>query len=216
MSKRWIIGLAVMLAGCTDIYEPAPKVTELGKDQLISHTASLSGTLVLTPTDRRYICAQPAPDAGFSQGESGNLSVAILSSQSESGGESEQTADIEMEGRTPGVLLTRELLYRMCEFGHNYSLDKKEAMTLYQRNLKIIEKIAAIEAGNTEIKIGETLTTTESLSNVGEGAKSATPVPLAPLSAKPAAQSEKQNVSSDADEFEDNDQSCDSDTDPNC
>jgi hypothetical protein len=177
----------LVLAGCSSLYEPAPKVTDLGVDQIISHTASLSGTIIVTPKDQRYFCAQPAPDAGFTQGESGGVTVAILASQSESATESEQSADVEMMGRTPGILLARELLYRLCEFGHNNALDKREATALYKLNLSIIEKISGIEAGNTNITIGETLTNTDSITNVGESGSAANGTPaLAPPTATPA------------------------------
>lgn len=70
-------------------------------------------------------------------------------------------------------MLARELLYRLCEFGHNYALDKTEASALYEKNLELISKISGIEAGNTKVTIGDSVKTTETLSNVGEGASAA-------------------------------------------
>jgi hypothetical protein len=175
INSRVFVALAalVFLSACTSAYEPTPKTTALDAEKLISNTASVSGTLIVHPKDRKFICTQPPPDAAFSQGESGNLSVNIFASQSEGSSEEEETTEIEMAGRTPAVLLARELLYRLCEFGHNYTLDKTEASALYEKNLELISKISGIEAGNTKVTIGDKVTTTETLSNAGEGAGAA-------------------------------------------
>ncbi len=174
-NSRVFMALAslVFLNACTSAYEPTPKTTALDSEKMISNTASVRGTLIVHPKDQKFICTQPPPDAAFSQGESGNLSVNIFASQSEGGSESEETTENEMAGRTPAVLLARELLYRLCEFGHNYPLDKTEASALYEKNLELISKISGIEAGNTKVTIGDTVKTNETLSNVSEGAGAA-------------------------------------------
>ena len=55
----------------------------------------------------------------------------------------------------------------------HYALDKTEASALYEKNLELISKISGIEAGNTKVTIGDSVKTTETLSNVGEGAGAA-------------------------------------------
>ena len=201
INSRVFVALAalVFLSGCTSAYEPTPKTTALDAEKLISNTASVSGTLIVHPKDRKFICTQPPPDAAFSQGESSNLSVNIFASQSEGGSEEEETTENEMAGRTPALLLARELLYRLCEFGHNYALDKTEASALYEKNLELISKISGIEAGNTKVTIGDSVTTTETLSNVGEGAGAAGIVKAAAASKnwKPKNASPSPNPASD-------------------
>ena len=138
-------------------------------------------------------------DAAFSQGESGNLSINIFASQSGGGSEGEESTENEMAGRTPALLLARELLYRLCEFGHNYDLDKTEATALYEKNLDLISKISGIEAGNTKVTITDGVTTKETLSNVGEGAGAAGVVKAAAASKnwKPKNASPSPNPASD-------------------
>jgi hypothetical protein len=171
INSRVFLALAalVFLSACSSTYEPTPKMTALDAEKMISNTASVSGTLIVHPKERKFICTQPPPDAAFSQGESGSLSVSIFASQSEGSSEGEESTENEMAGRTPAVLLARELLYRLCEFGHNFALDKTAATALYEKNLELISKISGIEAGNTKVTIGDSLKTTESLSNIGMG-----------------------------------------------
>lgn len=167
-------GTFLFLAGCAGQSVPEPKISHLDADQMISHSSSMSGTIIVTPGDRRYICSQPAPDSGFTQGDSGGFSLAILASQSDAVSESENMAEVELAGRSPGILLARELLYRLCEFGHNNALSKDEAKALYKRNLDIIEKISSIEAGNTTIKIDDALTTNDEVGTQGASGNAAT------------------------------------------
>ena len=173
-SRKFVALVAsVFLSACSSAYEPTPKISALDAEKMISHTASLSGVLIVNPKKRRFICAQPSPDSAFSQGESGNVALNIFSYQSDGSSEAEESTEIEMTGRTPAVLLTRELFYRLCEFGHNFDLDKTEAIALYEKNLALITKIFTIEAGNTKVNIGDTLKTEETLSNDNEGARAA-------------------------------------------
>ncbi len=74
----------------------------------------------------------------------------------------ENSDEVEMQGRTPALLLSRELLYRFCEFSRNHKVSKEEALDLYRHNLKIIEGIAHSEAEHTTITIGESLAVADS------------------------------------------------------
>ena len=57
--------------------------------------------------------------------------------------------------------MSRELFFRACEFTQNHKLTKDEALTLYNRTLDIVEKNWAVEAGQTTVTIGDTITTTQ-------------------------------------------------------
>ena len=148
-------------AGCSDVWEPTPKTTPLVGDTAISNTASLSHTFVRAPKSALFTCSQPYPDAAFDQGEAADIDISLISlGGDEGGGEEEDSEEAEMAGRTPTVLMTRELFYRACEYSHNFKLDKKEALTLYNKTLDAVTKVWATEAGNTTVTIGDTVTTT--------------------------------------------------------
>ena len=62
-----------------------------------------------------------------------------------------------MAGRTPSVLMAREMFFRACEFSANFDLNKQEALTLYNQTLKTIGDAWATEAQNTTITVGDSI-----------------------------------------------------------
>ncbi len=167
-----VVAIAAILGACSSIYEPKPEVTPLGQDTVVSNTASLSHVIIYNKKSNNYTCTQPPPDATFSQSEQGDVSVSLVSvgSGSDAGGESEGSQETELAGRTPTVLITRELLYRLCEFSKNHDLDKKDATALYTKTLEIVKSVWSIEAGETTVSIGDkvSVSATESVSGAGK------------------------------------------------
>ncbi|MEQ9528962.1 MAG: hypothetical protein RIF42_11220 [Parvibaculaceae bacterium] len=156
---------AVSVAACADVYEPTAKIIPITDGWVISDTASLSHTLVRNRNSNTIVCAEPPPDAAFDQGEAADINISLISvggsSDKDAGGESESSQEIEMAGRTPAVLISRELFYRTCEFSQNYGLNKGEALTLFNRTLDIVEKNWAVEADKTTVTIGDTIATSQ-------------------------------------------------------
>ena len=159
------VAAAASLGACSSVYEPTPKVVAIHKAWIISDTAGLSHTIVRYKESDIRTCAEPAPDAAFNQADTGNLSFSLISvgggGQTDGAGDSETSAETEMAGRTPAVLLSRELFFRTCEFSQNHELNKAEALTLFNRTLDIVEKNWAVEAAQTTVTIGDTITTTQ-------------------------------------------------------
>jgi len=106
-------------------------------------------------------------------------------------GNTESSGETEMTGRTPGVLMTRELFFRTCEFSKNYKLLQDQALKLYLQTLNAASKGWISEVEKTTITIGETTTvidnntvsdnyssqTTESNSNSGGAIENPSPQP---------------------------------------
>jgi hypothetical protein len=67
-----------------------------------------------------------------------------------------------MVGRTSGVLLSRELMFRLCEFSSNFNLEVKDALSLYDKRLGVIHDVTLEEMKNTQISISKTESLTES------------------------------------------------------
>ncbi len=159
------VAFILALAGCTEFYEPSPKVTKVQDTWIISGTAALSDTFVHSAKSTSYSCSEPPPDSAFNQGDSADLNFSILavggSGDSSSDGTSESSEETELAGRTPTVLMSRELFFRACEFSHNYKLTKEEALTLYNKTLDIVDKNWATEAAQTTVTIGDKITTTQ-------------------------------------------------------
>jgi len=117
--KRLSIGLSgclglLALTGCSSFYEPGIQTTEVKPGTIISNTASLSHVFVRDETSPTITCTQPQPDAAFDQGEAADISVSLVSlgGGDDAGAEEEEAEEVEMAGRTPAVLMTRELFYR--------------------------------------------------------------------------------------------------------
>ena len=68
----------------------------------------------------------------------------------------EKSGEREMVGRTPAVLMARELFFRLCEFSRNHDLTKNDAMALYRKTLDAVKEVWQTEARKTTVNIGET------------------------------------------------------------
>lgn len=149
----------LIISGCSSVREPTLKTSTLNTPTVYSSTSSMRETYVTTPGQQIYICAQPMPDTAFDFGENGGFSLNLLNfgKGQETTSEGERTQEQELSGRSPAVLQTRELLYRLCEFVRNHNVSSETAIKLYERNLAIIEAIATNESKNTHIAIGDSV-----------------------------------------------------------
>lgn len=156
-----IPGLMLTLSACSSAFEPSVKSMNLDSNSVVASLPSLSQTLVQTDQSNLRTCLGRGSDAAFSQSDNGNISIALIStgvsSDSDDVGNSESSGETEMSGRTPGVLIARELLFRTCEFSMNYQLSKQEALQLYLKTLDTVSKGWDAEIQITKITIGETV-----------------------------------------------------------
>lgn len=153
-----VLGVFFVLSGCAQLYEPKPVVTPVTENTMVTRTSSITHTYVLDRNSKYFTCTEPLPDAAFSQGESGSTSISILNfgSSPEKASESDNSEELEMTGRTPGVLMTRELFFRLCEFSRNYRLTKEEAKAMYLKTLDTVNEGWKSESARTTVNIGET------------------------------------------------------------
>ena len=168
-------GALALVAACTPPTEP-PKaqVTPITGETVITATSSLSQSYILDKMGTKVVCAQPAPDAAYDQSEGGDFSIALINTGSDDGGVSEASEDIELAGRTPSVLITRELFFRVCEFSNNFDLTKEEALNLFKQTLTTVQTNWAVEAKNTTVTIGATNTQSTTVGLTGSNARTLT------------------------------------------
>lgn len=150
---------SLSLMGCTTVYAPIPHQVEIKEDTSLSTTAVINHTFVRAKNSNYLICSQTSADAAFDQGDNAGLTGTLTNGASEGIRNQNSADDVEMSGRTPVLLMTRELLYRSCEFSANYQLNKDEAQALYEKTLTLIGNVWATEAGNTTITIADGLKT---------------------------------------------------------
>ncbi|MBT3703256.1 MAG: hypothetical protein HOG12_17140, partial [Alphaproteobacteria bacterium] len=150
-----LAGVIGSLTGCAEMYEPKPIVSALEENSLVSGTASLRHAIVRNKKNALTYCAEPQPDATYAQESSGNVDISLVSTGggTDSGGDEEGSSAEEMLGRSPSVLLARELMYRLCEFGQNHTVSTDQAIDLYKANLSLIQTISSIESNNTTVTV---------------------------------------------------------------
>ena len=154
-----LAGLAALVTTGCGVLQPRAVIASLGGEtdhHVITKTAALTTTLVVPRNTRYFLCASPPPDAVFSQAETVGLNINVLNfGKGTDDSAAESSSEEGMMGRTPAVVLTRELLYRFCEFQLNQRLTREQAIDLYRQNLSIIREITLQEGVNTRVTIGE-------------------------------------------------------------
>lgn len=104
----------------------------------------------------RY-CA--APEADVADTYKGGLTLKASDGTPKDGhndtlDESQREIPVPLAGRSPEILLTREMLYRACELSLNIDADSQTAQEIYDRFLTAIVKISAaqLSAGTSAAK----------------------------------------------------------------
>lgn len=171
--RRFVCLICLLgLPACSGLYEPRPTVTPVTESSVVSSTSALSTTTILDPARGYVVCSQSQPDATFSQGETGDFSVSLLtvgtSNEVDDGGESEESQEIALVGRSPAVLVARELFFRLCEFSRNHKLSADQATALYKQTLTVVAEGWKAEAANTKVTIGETQSDTSTQAVTGD------------------------------------------------
>lgn len=152
------------LSACTTAYKPEPKLLSLQKNSSIAVTAGVSQTFVRNKGANYTLCTQSMADAAFDEGSGGDISYALINASKDEISAVSDANEVEMAGRTPAVLMARELLFRACEFSSNFGLNKKEAMDIYNKTLDTIGNVWATEAGNTTVTVGDNIGNASTLS----------------------------------------------------
>ncbi len=143
----------VLSSGCAT-------VTRERKENLVDREGL---DIVGAPADRLHIiikeshsterfCKGPGPDiaATASSGIALGVSGLGLPGKEEVADESSRGA-LDLGGRSPAVLLARELLYRACELNLNTNSDPKTAIAVYKMTVDAIERISAVQTGKGSV-----------------------------------------------------------------
>ena len=184
-SSLVVISLAI-LTGCSSLYEPSPSISTVGNKFLVSSTAALTHTLIKPESDKSISCSYPAPDTLFQQSESSSFNILNFGGGASPAEEGDKSGGQEMVGRTSGVLLSRELMFRLCEFSSNFNLEVKDALSLYDKTLGVIHDVTLEEMKNTKILMSETESLTESNDSVPEPFPAPAPTPAPAPAPAPA------------------------------
>lgn len=174
--------LPILLAACND-FQPHIEQSPSQGDFILSASAALRPGIVHNAPGPEWVCIPPPPDAGFREAETAAIEISILtiSTGDQAGSEASQSGEQEFLGRTPALLLARELFFQQCLAAYNMKLTKAEALDLYKQNLAVIQQIFAAETASTTVTIQQSSsdTDTDSDSDTVSIAPAALPPPPA-------------------------------------
>lgn len=149
IQTRFILLLAAFTAisGCTTA-PPRPNVMDsVGGIKIYSSTSDLQFSFLKERTSNEYFCDSRPSDVADTSGVSIGLSASMPGAREGVSGGSSRGA-VDLGGRSPAVLITREMMYRACEMIMNLHLNKKEALELYMETLRSVVKVAEFD-GNS-------------------------------------------------------------------
>lgn len=145
------LGLAfVVLAmtGCGTVGgRSGDKVQLVDRDgvDMIAAPAGHVSVLIKSNTSDERICGGRMPDAIMDSSVGVSLPMRGV-------GVGSNSSDLALGGRSPQVLIVRELLYRLCEISLNAGLSAKDVVELYKDTLPMISQaLLSTNAGTTSL-----------------------------------------------------------------
>ncbi|NBS12685.1 MAG: hypothetical protein EBS77_08505 [Gammaproteobacteria bacterium] len=150
LSKLSMVMISVVLTGCgsfTNHPERAILFEREGSDLILNHQTGEAFSFIENRVGE-YVCKSPSPDVvvGASVSFSDSIPVTKLLGGEASGSDEFDTASL--GGRSPSVLLAREILYRGCELSANHKLSVDQAIELFENSL---EKVVAIAEASSQV-----------------------------------------------------------------
>ncbi len=110
---------------------------------IIVENASLKTTVIKDKDSFERICRSPNPD--FASGQTSGVSVGL--GQGPTIGTSSGAMIDSLGGRSPAVLITRELMYRACELALNLQANPDLSKEIYWRFLATVELAIKSQTG---------------------------------------------------------------------
>ncbi len=153
--QRFIPSVAISvfsltLAGCANLGS-APGVDvktlhERDGSDVILIPADYRETFFMSDSEGERHCRAPDPDFTVQSSTKIGLGVTTALEGDEVGSGSGQAA-LTLGGRSPALLITRELMYRACELSSNIAADGETTVAIYDKFLQAIESISAQQSG---------------------------------------------------------------------
>lgn len=158
MRKKFrFVSASVCLLACANCgTQPHVTTQPLKPDEniVISSSAAVTSGLLRGGSDIKHYCASVAPDTTFNDTEGTSISLFNIGrSAPDKEAGSVEISETEMVGRTPAVLVSREILYRVCELTGNRSFTNNEILKLYEKSIDAIVQMTSKETSNTSISI---------------------------------------------------------------
>ena len=145
MKLGLFVGAAALLlvSGCAaNPFDSAVSVNRVDGLDFITRNPELDMVVASDENSTGQFCMSPETDAVPTQAVGFALNYSGQGSASDTSGDGAAA----LGGRSESVLITREILYRTCEFILNHDLNQAQAIALYQQALSTAQ---AISTSNT-------------------------------------------------------------------
>lgn len=136
-----ILSSLFAVTGCA-LSPPKPGITaSLSGMTIYSTTSEMQSSFLKFRNSGEHFCDSRMSDVADTASASIGLGASVVG-KSESVNEGASRGAVSLGGRSPAVLITREVMYRTCEMVMNLNLDKKEALALYIQTLNLVKSVA--------------------------------------------------------------------------
>ncbi len=157
-----------LLLGCT-VKISKPMVLEREDISTISNTSDLQMTFMKEHGNENLYCGSRQSDVADVRSVGASLGASTLGEVGNLGEGSSEGA-LSLGGRSPSVLIVREMLYRACELSMNLNADAKTTIEIYSKFLDSIEKITQTQTGAGAAAVGQKANTEVSMTENGTAA----------------------------------------------
>ncbi len=147
-----ILAIVSSLSACA-IAPPAEKVEEVGDLRSISSTSDLQTTIIKIHGDPERYCAARQSDVADTRSVGGSIGVSAPGS-GEGISEGSSQGALALGGRSPSVLIVREMMYRACELALNLNAGNEQTMEIYKLFMEKTKEITALQTGSGSSALG--------------------------------------------------------------
>jgi len=145
--------LIIFLFSACSSHSPQIKLVERGGIGAIVLDNDSKVTYLKEHGHIERFCASREADASTTYSSGFNMGTSTVGN-SESFGESNSDGQLSLGGRSPTVLIARELMYRTCELTMNLNTDEQTSIELYKETMDVIlaisKNINGIGSASTE------------------------------------------------------------------
>lgn len=167
-----------ILAACSATTDPM-SLRETRDGNLLTYTtgAATRAISIRHEDGRHYVCAEPQPDASLDETQDSNVSISLINFGTDGGGDNASVGEGSLGGRSANVLITREIMYRFCEFVGNTAITDAQKLALFNTVLTTVTNINQTDhgtgtAGASSASVGATQTitsgSTQTLTDTGQ------------------------------------------------
>ncbi len=138
----FLLVFVTITSGC--VTQDPIHISQFGKEKsvkTITYDSNLRTIVLVEKGKKIKFCSEPAPDSDESIQDGVSASIPSIKGNDQVG-VSEGTGVGSLGGRNPAVLITREVLFRLCEMGINNGANFKDQAALFIRSLELIESIS--------------------------------------------------------------------------